>query len=197
MRPNLWVLGLDPKNDPKETGYWEQGFDHVLRFNQEQFNGEGLLTYLERAVEQFKNRQGPKLLVFDELKICCKRMKNADVKRFKEMIDYFVFLASSGDSQEIFFWGIGQSANAEDYGINGGDRGVFKPVAIASKTDIAATKQLLGTKYAPTDNPESVLHMMSESPVGRAIYWYPDGCWYPMPKLHNHSGYDRDRRRSL
>lgn len=197
QKPNIWVLGIDPKNDPKESGYWSEGFDKVLRFNQESLNGEELLTYIERIVEQFKTKQGPRLLVFDEFKICCKRMKNADNKRFKEVIDYFVFLASSGDSQEIFFWGIGQSANAEDYGINGGDRGVFKPVAIVSETDIAASKQLLGTKYAPTDSPESVMMMMKESKVGRALYWYPDGQWYPMPELHNYSGYNRDKRTAV
>lgn len=196
-KPDTWVLGIDPKNDPKESGYWSEGFDQVLRFNQESLNGEELLTYIERIVEQFKAKSGPRLLVFDEFKICCKRMKNADNKRFKEVIDYFVFLASSGDSQEIFFWGIGQSANAEDYGINGGDRGVFKPIAIVSETDKAASKQLLGTKYAPTDSPESVMMMMKESPVGRALYWYPDGQWYPMPELHNYSGYNRDKRRAL
>ena len=192
--PDVWVMGIDPKNDPKEEGYWKEGFDYALRWNQENMDGEALLNYLERAVKAFKDRPGPKLLVFDELKICCKRMKDTDAKRFRELINYFVFLASSGDSQQIFFWGVGQSANAEDYGINGGDRGVFKPVAIASKTDVAATKQLLGTKYAPTDSPSSVLLMMEESPVGRAIYWYPDGQWYPMPELHNYSGYNRDKR---
>lgn len=37
----------------------------------------------------------------------------------------------------------------------------------------------------------------SKSPVNRAIYYQVTTKWYPMPKLENYSGYDRDTQTFL
>ena len=195
--PNIWVLGVDPKADPQEVGYWSQGFDKAIRFNNENLDAENVLDAIERCIEKFKAYDGPKLLVLDEMTVICRRCKSADKKRYQEIVDYLISICSSGDSRQIYFWGMGQSANAEDYGFSGGIRSIFKPIAIVSKTDIAASKQLLLTKFVPTDEGATeIIKMMDYSPVGRAIYWYPEGRWYPMPKLHNYSGYNRDTRQA-
>ena len=193
--PSLYILAIDPKDDPNETGYWEQGFNKVMRFNQENLTADALLDYVERIVESFKKIDGPKLLLFDEMTVMFRRLKDANKKAYQEIVNYLIGICSSGDSRGIYFWGVGQSANADDYGFSGGIRSVFKPVAIVSKTDIAASRALLQTKFVPTDEGiESVIQMMDYSPVGRAIYWYPEGRWYPMTELHNYSGYNRDAR---
>ena len=193
--PNIFVVGVDPKADPQEVGYWSQGFDKAVRFNNENLNAENVLDAIERCIERFKAHEGPKLLVLDEMTVICRRCKSSDKKRYQEIVDYLISICSSGDSRQIYFWGMGQSANADDYGFSGGIRSIFKPIAIVSKTDVAASKQLLGTKFVPTDEGAAeILKMMDYSPVGRAIYWYPEGRWYPMPKLHNYSGYNRDNR---
>ncbi|MGD1852755.1 MAG: hypothetical protein ACFB2W_00750 [Leptolyngbyaceae cyanobacterium] len=196
--PDLWIMGVDPKADPKEAGYLSQGFDKPIRFNNEKLDAEHVLDAVERCIEAFKAHEGPKLLVLDEMTVICRRCKSADKKRYQEIVDYLISICSSGDSRQIYFWGMGQSANAEDYGFSGGIRSIFKPVAIVSKTDIAASKQLLLTKFVPTDEGAAeIIKMMDYSPVGRAIYWYPEGRWYPMPELHNYSGYDRDKRQTV
>lgn len=196
-RPNALIWVIDLKNDEKEKEYWEGWVNQRFAKDIDTFRDPAhLLDWLETVIYKFRDthHDGPKLLVFDEFLSGSKRSQIADAKRHKYLVDYLASISSNGDSRQISFWGIGQIANATDYGFSAGTRSMFVPIAIVFKGNQAASKQLLGTTFAPTDDKAAVMQMMDYSPVGRAIYWGPEGKWYPMPKLHNYSGYNRDKR---
>lgn len=196
-RPNALIWVIDLKADEREAGYWEGWPNKIFSKDIDSFTDpEHLLVWLETIIYKFRDlaHDGPKLLIFDEFLSGSKRSALANAKRHKYLVSYLESISSNGDSREISFWGIGQIANAADYGFSAGTRSMFTAVAIVYSGNKAASMQLLGTQFAPTDDKGEVLKMMDYSPVDRAIYWGPEGQWYPMPELHNYSGYNRDAR---
>lgn len=200
QNPNALIWVLDLKGDEKESGYWKEWPNKVFSKGINTFKDpEMLLEWVETIVYKFRDIQydGPKLLIFDEFNATCERCFLVDKKRFKYVISYILSIISNGSSTQQSFWGMGQIANAEDYGFSGGKRSMLVPIALVYKGNKAASKQLLGTQFAPTDDKDAVMKMMDYSPVGRAIYFGPEGQWYPMPELHNYSGYNRDKRAAV
>ena len=129
-RPELRVFGIDPKNDKKETGYWEDGYDKVWRVDiiNEKLSDEDFIKWLEDKVEKFKDEPGEKLLVFDEITLSFRRWGSTDKKSFDAYTNYKISVASSGDSRGIYIWEIGQVAHASDLNVSGGLRGISRPI---------------------------------------------------------------------
>ena len=198
-RPELQVWGIDPKNDPKETGYWEQGYDKVFRFDNERMSDDQFVEWISNCIDKFKVLEGEKLLVFDEITLSFRRWASTDKKSFDSYCNFKVSVASSGDSRGVYLWEVGQIANAADLNVSGGLRSISKPVAIVSNQDRRASDALLNTRFAtlPAGGKEVIYQMCDRSPVGRAIYDYKSDSWQPMPKLKNYSGFDRDRRKFI
>jgi hypothetical protein len=194
--PELKVFGIDPKNDPKETGYWAEGYDKVWRTDNESMTDEAFIAWLDKCIAMFKAELGEKLLVFDEITLSFRRWGAADKKSFDAYTNYKISVASSGDSRGIYIWEVGQVAHASDLNVSGGLRGISKPFAIASNQDRRATDILLSTKFVPLppNGKTDVFAMCDKSPVGRAIYDYMSDSWQPMPALKNYSGFNRDTR---
>ena len=199
--PSINIMVLDPKDDPKERGYWEGFGATVCRFK---FMGKDpdtcALWYLDR-LEQFANMPSPKLLIGDEGTALIATLENATPKlraigRHKAFISH---LASMGDSGETWFWLMAQSANLKDLGISGGVRSIFRAIALVSPKNKNAVEALLSTDFVPL--PEGgkagVYRLMELSEVNRAFYDGKVDRWMPSPRLQNHSGYDRDSRQAL
>jgi hypothetical protein len=197
--PELKIVGLDPKADDKETGYWKNGFDKVFRANNERMDDIAFVEWMKSSFDQFRLMPDGKILIWDEFTISCRRWSTADKASFNEIINYIVSTCSSGDSRRNYIFGIGQIPNASDMGMSGGTRTIFKPIAILSNQDRSAVQQFVRTTFVPTPagGIEELYRIMDKSPVGRAIYCWQRGHWEPMPELENYSGYDRDSRSYL
>lgn len=199
-KPHIKLVGVDPKNDPKETGNWADGFDHVFRKRVSQLDNHDFLKWVKGIVQFFKKLPDGKVLIFDEVTSTFTRWSRLDKQSFESfMVDYCTFLSSSGDSLNNYVWLIGQVPHASALGIDGGIRSIYKPVAIVSNQDKRATDVFLGTKFTPKPpgGIKEVYSIMDKSPRGRAIYDYTQDRWLPMPELHNFSGYDRDSGKQL
>jgi len=195
--PEIKIVGIDPKADPKETGYWTEGFDEAFRSNSGQMDDIEFTAWIQDCVEYFKSmRPENKLLVIDEWSVVCRRWSTFDKKGFDSFINYLTFIGSSGDSRREYLIGVGQVPNAGDMGMSGGIRGIFKPIGILSNHDRRAVEAFCSTRFTtlPPGGQAELLSIMDRSPVGRAIFSWQHGEWRPMPRLENLCGYDRDSR---
>lgn len=198
--PDMKIVGIDPKDDPKESGYWESGFDEVYRCNSGQMDDLSFVEWVGDCINHFRHMQTEnKLLLIDEWSVVCRRWSTFDKKGFDGLINYLTFVGSSGDSRREYVIGVGQVANAGDMGMSGGIRGIFKPIGILSNHDRRAVQLFCRTSFTtmPDGGVEELYGIMNKSPVGRAVFSWQHGEWRPMPKLENLCGYDRDTRQHL
>lgn len=197
--PELKIIGIDPKDDPKETGYWSECFDKVYRANNERLDDRSFVDWMKGAVDYFRMLPDGKILIWDEFTISCRRWSTQDKASFNEIISWMISVCSSGDSRRNYVFAVGQIPNATDMGMTGGSRGIFKPIGILSNHDRGKVQQFITTSFTPTPKGgiEELYQIMNKSPAGRAIYCWNTGMWEPMPILENFSGYDRDSRTFL
>ena len=200
LNPEMKIIAIDPKNDPKETGYWNNGFDHVFRRDFNAMQPFEAIDWLTSCIDYFKNLpRGNRMLVIDEWSMVSMAWSRFDKKQFEMFVSYLVGVASSGNSMGEYVIAMGQIANASDMGMTGGSRGIFKPFAILSNHDRSKVLQFCSTKFVsiPDGGADELYRIMDKSPVGRAWFSYQENRWLPMPKLENLSGYDRDSRQWL
>ena len=219
VNQNVTVFYLDPKKEPKEDGYFTGNrIDYAFRLDMFAEPLE-LYKWLWRAIKDYEEFNGEvvKLLVVDELKFTLEKLSQistAEVKELKTSDKEFITMnespvkwfsgklsayGSSGDSRGIVVWCINQTAHAIP-GFDGGSRSMFVPVFIVSATNIAALQGLLAAKMISNESKpttEEIKELCNRSPVGRAIYYGGTDQWYPMPRMENYSGYDRDTRTFL
>ena len=199
--PNVTVMMVDPKGDKKEIGYWESQVDifesRALLKSSPRSSAEWML----RCVEKFSQIDGPKLLVWDELFASITVLKGQNVPKgedaFPCLTEFQQFISlnlSLGPSSGIWVWGMSQSANLSDLGLTSGGLSTTRIIALVSPDNTGAVEGYLATKAitAPKGGMDTIDRLMEESPVGRACYDGKTKRWYPMARLENHSGFDRD-----
>ena len=87
-----------------------------------------------------------------------------------------------------------QSANLSDLGLTSGGLSTTRIITLISPDNVGAVEGYLATKAitAPKGGMDHLNKLMEASPVGRACYDGKTKRWYPMARLENHSGFDRD-----
>ena len=197
--PALTVMMIDPKGDDKEAGYWASVADLVRGFKLMSCSDpdEGA-AWLLQSLDEFNRLPAPKLLVLDELLAVATELSLADKslkapQRLKKLLSGWV---AQGDSQDVWVWTMTQSVNAADLGFSAGVRGNLRAIGIISPKNINAIEGLTSTRLIPPPpgGMAELRELMSASPVDRAFFDSKSGRWYSMPRLQNHSGYDRDAR---
>lgn len=191
--PEIKIVGIDPKGDPKETGYWSNsGFDEVYRCVHMTMDDGDYIEWFKDKIDKLKNEGENVLYVVDEFTATARKFAKYDKGGFDSFISLMVGIASSGPSRRMFVWGIGQIPHAAAMGVSGGERAIFRPIAIANRKRLDMAEQFVGTSFVPSPDGgiNGLIRYMDKSPRGRAIYY--DG-WEPMPELTNYSGFDRDR----
>ena len=199
--PNLLVYWIDPKNDPKESGYFDESWIRAYRFRAIDLSVEDLISELQAA---FRGYLGfianllaghPVLLIVDE---CLMVQFNLDEHgRNKSergtLKTQIVSAASVGDSDNKHIVCVSQSPNAGDSGVSGGVlRGLRKVVLFrGDELDVVHQAKLCGAiDDLPSD--ADLRRLCRRSARNRGIYL--NGQYYSLPELPNYSGYDRDRR---
>ena len=199
--PNITIFVIDPKADPKESGYWEGIGAIVRRCRFLNADPDDCARWLLDRLEEFANIQGPKLMVFDEgsAAIATLKLAHKDIKAMGRLKAFVAHISSMGDSGETWLWMIAQIIHVSDLGMSGGFRGIFRAVALVSPKNRFALQSFLGTDFVPL--PEGgmaeIETLMNDSPVGRAFFDGKSNQWMPMPRLQNWSGYDRDTRQEI
>lgn len=197
--PGIQVVGIDPKNSDKESGYWSSGYDKVFRFSLSAYgSGQGLEEF-QSALAYFRSLSGEKLLIIDE-GLSVMRCIKSDSNALREFNDWLTFMTSMGDSEGQHVWMLSQTGNLKDLGLDSSIRACFDILAIMKAGNDALLQGLLRTDLMPqgkASSPDSVKRAIADSPVGRGYYFSRIGRWAPMPRLENHSGYDRDARQWL
>lgn len=217
--PETYVFAIDPKADPKESGYWDTDvFDEVRRLDINKLDANNAATWLFEQIEDFHRLSlrydRPYLLIWDEVMTSTLTFQSALGERAidekgritqewiykpgRQMLNEIQRWAgswiSSGDSRGIRAWFVTQSGNLNDLPFPGGVKTQLRYVVLARPVDGPIVQKMVETKtIAPGQgNLEKIAELCDRSPVGRAIYLSDDGQWHPLAKLHNYSGFDRD-----
>lgn len=203
-RGDTTVFYLDPKNDEKETGYFEGRVNKLYRLSDGIVHSspEDIREWLENCLsdyEAFKvTADKPrKLIVVDELTALMEALEelgSKDLKWFKRKINTYV---ASGDSRGITFWGIAQNGHNTGVGMDGGEKSQLTPIALISVKQLSASQGLQKADFIPSDkklSSDEIKQICAQSEIGRAIFHGGLNQWFPMPTLPNPSGYDRDSR---
>jgi hypothetical protein len=197
--PNLKVFVIDPKASPKERGYWESIADDYRCFSLKNCEDpdEGA-AWLLRCMDAFRRLSGPKLCIFDELMTAATELELADskLKALPKLKKFVVGLVGQGDSEAEWLWAMTQSPQVKDLGMSGGVRANLRVIGLVSPKNMTAVEALVSTQLIPKPDGgmDELRAIMAASPVGRAVFDGKIARWLPMPKLENHSGFDRDNR---
>ena len=154
--------------------------------------------WLLGCMAEFTTMPGPKLCIFDELMTAATELELADrkYKALARLKKFIVGLVGQGDSEEEWLWAMSQSPHVKDLGIGGGVRANLRAIGLVSPKNLAAVTALTSTDLIPPPpgGMDELRQIMDASPVGRAVFDGKISRWLPMPKLENHSGFDRDTR---
>lgn len=197
--PKATIFFIDPKADPKESGYFEGCVDFPYRKNIAEESPQNVYSWVCECLEEFESFEAGtelKILCFGEVAATMKIL--GTIKGAAQFVKAkFVSYSSSGDSRGIKFIASSQNAHTDGIGFNGGERSIFTPIVLISASQISASEQILKAQIIPSDKRLSSYELESlcrKSPVNRALYHGGFNEWFPMPELPNHSGYNRDTR---
>jgi len=197
--PSLKVFVIDPKASPKERGYWESIADEYRAFSLKNCEDpdEGA-AWLLSCMDAFRRLPGPKLCIFDELMTAATELELSDskMKALPRLKKFVVGLVGQGDSEAEWLWAMTQSPQVKDLGMSGGVRANLRVIGLVSPKNMTAVEALVSTQLIPKPDGgmDELRAIMAASPVGRAVFDGKIARWLPMPKLENHSGFDRDNR---
>ena len=190
LYPKFTVVVMDCKDDPKETRYYA-GLDRVTlyRLNLAVSSDSTIAAWTDAILDDFNGRPEFCLLICNEGTLIREKSK-----RYADVVKSLV---SSGDSRQKYAWEAGQSAHADDLGVNGASRSRFRPLMIGMLGEEMQIEAVLQAKWfaESAKDMSAIISEMRRSPVRRG--WCDGQRWYPMLELKNYSGYNRDARSYL
>jgi hypothetical protein len=209
--PQVKIFVIDPKASGKEVGYWSIADNYFkLAFSGETV--EDAAEWFMSRLSQFKQFEGPKLLVIDEGATVLTTLRLAKIYEYRETpngkeqaikVDllgqfkaFLTHVSSMGDSEENWMWFVSQIINCDDLGISGGQRSIFRGIGLVSPKNRKAVDNFFATGFVPLPKggKDEVYRLMAESPCDRAYYDGKTDQWASSQPLENHSGFDRDTR---
>ncbi len=193
--PDLKVFVINPKNDPKELGYFNE-CDVVKSFACMDAKPNAVAVWAEccfddYAVYALQNTRT--LLVIDEGTMLGNKLQQA---KSTLLADKLTSYTSGGDSTGRNVWFAMQSPFVAG-GLNLSIFSQMTSIVIAFQENIGALAQWKSAKIFKSLSLDVVADLIEKSSTGRAVYFGKTGQWYAMPKLNNYSGYDRDSRQYL
>jgi hypothetical protein len=169
---------------------FDQVYSEDVRNAPPEYKTEWLFSCIDQFLTEYSENA---LLVCDELTMLTTAIINN--KAYKTIWSNFIAtITSTGDSRNLYFWGVGTVAHTESLGINGGIRSGLAPVAIVGGNNLGAIQALIKTDFVKTISDSELATLRSASPVDRAFFCGLTNQWYSMPKLDLINGYCRDTR---
>lgn len=199
--PDRKVFLIDGKNDPKEYGYFDGVVDEneKMRLDCDIASPSAVYEFINESLKKYdefvlKNNGG--LLIVDEFTIIGAKLKACKGKGIdKDILNLKILgISSSGDSRGKNIWFAGQSPYAGGNGTDLTSLSNLVKIALVNKSNIGVINDWSRASMFDKVDISWVEEKANNSPVGRAIYYQGTTKWYPMPRLKNHSNYDRDSR---
>jgi hypothetical protein len=211
------IFAIDPKNDPKEYGYWTGTADNGGQSVDFLFRGQPYdrnlsfkrMTVAEKtewimaAIQTYKDwvgdiNEAPHILIVDEATSLFSFAKNNSSlhSELRAIVEDNANQGSSSDHHAVI---AGHTPVLTDYGFSStlwnNMRGVF---LAGGQTAEAVLGRIAKCVFfgSPLDK-EYVKGLYKQSACGRAFYWAWTDSWHPMAKLENLCGYDRDTRTNI
>jgi hypothetical protein len=194
FNPKYQRFGVDPKNDPKEDGYWER-YHKTHRRRIDTLTPEQVAAWVDVVLDDWAKVSAPKVMVWDEFALTAKML---DACKEKTVYNRFQFtmtaLVSNGHSREEIIWAVSQNAHCVNLGFDGGQRSNFRAIALVASHNIASVSSLTSTTFVGKISDGSLSALMRQSPCSRAVFDGKANQWFPMPQLENFSSWNRDTR---
>ncbi|MBW4568063.1 MAG: hypothetical protein KME31_08570 [Tolypothrix carrinoi HA7290-LM1] len=197
--PKLKIFYIDPKHDKKEQGYTAGVVDKIKRYKCETEEPSIVVAWLQKCLSEFNEyakvndaNSERTLLILDEgtvLGLKCKIAKSTI------LLDRLSSLTSLGDSEGKNVWFIAQTPFVGGSGIDLSASSQLVTIALVSAENRGSLDQW--KRSAMIKKLNNIDEYIEKSPVNRAVFFGKTAKWYPMPKLENYSGYDRDSHKPL
>lgn len=197
---NQKIFVIDPKGDSKELGYWQPIADRFHSKNLLSKSSEDFSFWLDPILDEFdelcSKETGWKLVV-TELNIIGNALDKKKYPRFNRVINDTIL---GGNSNNLTVWLLAQSPQLDATGITSTTRGGLSQFFILKGDNLQVSTTWYKTDAIAKEKrfkPSELSNLTRKSEVNRAVY-LPTICdWVIMPKLENHSGYDRDNRKLI
>lgn len=193
--PALKIFVIDPKGEQLESGYWES-CDHVERNQVANMASAEVVQWLDKCLDKYQSwltvveqSGGRGLLIIDELLILGHHSKCQKYNRIGSLI---IHVASLGDVVGRKVWLITQTPYVTGVGLTLSQTSQIPWVCLVGSTN--PLRQWGTSKTLAHITPDQLQKLKESSPVDRAIM--VGDQWYPMPRLQNYSGVDRDSKKS-
>lgn len=175
LHPDVQIWAIDPKGAESESWRWAPCDRYLpLKLNpfattKEMIDAVRDCSDLIRAFVALGNV--PKLLIFDE----SLAMKEKSPKWFNDCMKGFNAMCSMGRESRMYGWLVSQSPNADDFGISGAMRNVYRRVLVLSRSNLGLLDN--GSTFF-SGKPSDELLMQT----GRVYYDSIDGRWAAVPQ---------------
>jgi len=194
FNPKYQRFGVDPKNDPKEDGYWAN-YHKTHRRRIDTLTPEQVAVWVDMVLDEWAKVPAPKVMVWDELALTVSMLEACKQKAVYNRFRFtMTALISNGHSREEIIWAISQNAHCSNIGFDGGQRGNFRAIALVAAHNIASVSSLTSTTFVGKISDGSLAALMRQSPCNRAVFDGKGNQWFPMPQLENFSTWNRDER---
>lgn len=194
--PDLKVFVIDPKADPKESGYFDC-CDVIEKYACMDAKPSTVAAWAEAAFDkyaEYAQSNARTLLVIDEGTMLGNKLHQA---KSGLLIDKLTAYTSGGDSagRNVFF--MMQSPYVSGSSLNLATSSQMLSIVIASSENLGALAQWKSAKMLKSFSLDEVDALTQQSPVNRAFYFGKTAKWYSMQELPNYSSYNRDAREYL
>jgi hypothetical protein len=196
--PKKKIFLINGKDEPKEYGYFAGVVDRETRLHCETAKPHVVLEWFEKALAEYDEmsaKHSPDvggdgvLLVIDEGTIIGKRLKDA---KSDILNDRVIGIASCGGSGGRNIWVFAQTPFAGAGGMNLSSMSQMVKIVLVRSDAIGVLEEWKRASLFKKFDSTEVADLAEKSDCKRAIYWGGSAKWYSMPRLANHSGYDRD-----
>jgi len=198
VRPDIKIMLLDPKNNKEESGYWDGVVDVWHRADFMSIEVEEKVDWIHSGLDAYRHLPSPKILVLDEATSVFSVAVNNSRPLMGRLKDFVTSIASSGSTAENFLFLLGHSPGLSEYGLSGSQMASLRKIYLAPTNNVGAINDLGLTVFAGgrfgSEQVDQIVRIGNQSEVQRAVFIGATNTWYPMKKLENHSGYDRDTR---
>jgi hypothetical protein len=190
--PNKKIFLINGKNDPKEAGYFEGIVDKEEKMDCESAKPSSVAAWFDSAIKKYDDfaaSNNGALLVIDEGTIIGARLKTA---KSTALTDKLIGITSCGGSTGKNIWFIAQTPYV---GANGSDlSGISQltPIVLVTSQNLSILDSWKRSAVIKKFEASEVSEMVDNSEVNRAVYFGKTAQWYSMPKLINHSAFNRD-----
>lgn len=190
--PDKKIFLINGKDDQKESGYFAGIVDVEEKMHCESAKPASVAAWFDAAIEKFDNfavANNGALLVIDEGTIIGARLKTA---KSTALTDKLIGITSCGGSSGKNIWFIAQTPYV---GANGGDlSGISQltPIVLVTAQNLSILDSWKRAAIIKKFEADLVNELVENSDVSRAVYFGKTAQWYSMPKLTNHSSFNRD-----